>query len=433
MPSRLSVFTLLAVTLVAWSADHWPEFRGPHGNGHADATNLPLTWLEDENVRWKTAVHDKGWSSPVIWGNQVWVTTATEAGDKCYAIAIDRDSGKVVHDLLLFEVRLAPRKGGNTPPSIMAPYEEWARFNSYASPTPALEEGRVYVHFGATGTACLDTATGKVLWTRTNLECGHHRGAGSSPILHGDLVILTFDGFDVQYLAALDKKTGDTVWKRDRNFHEATKNGDLKKAYSTPVVIAVNDRPMLVSQSAEATAAYDPKTGEEVWRVVHKGMNASQRPVFGDGKLFTSGSDGGRSLLAVRPDGKGNVTRSHVEWAHDKGAAPNRTSVLLVGDKLFMVNTGGIATCVDAKSGKELNRVRLDSKGGQFWASPIYADGKWYAFDDKGHGFVISADEKLTVLATNKLATGGRPSPAAVGNALYVRTETHLYRLEVKK
>jgi outer membrane protein assembly factor BamB len=432
MPTRLSFFTLLAVTVVAIAADNWPEFRGPHGNGHADARGLPLTWSEDENVRWKTAIHDKGWSSPVIWGNQVWVTTATEAGDKCYAVAVDRDTGKVVHDIPLFEVRLAPRKAGNTPPSIMAPYEEWARFNSYASPSPVIEEGRVYVHFGATGTACLETATGKVLWQRTDLECGHHRGAGSSPILHGDLVILTFDGFDVQYLVALNKADGKTVWKRDRNFHNPEKNGDLKKAYSTPLVITVNDRPLLVSPSAEATAAYDPKSGEEVWRVVHGGMNASQRPVFGDGKLFTGGADGGKLLVAVRPDGKGNVTRTHTEWASTDRAAPNRTSVLLVWAKLFMVNSGGIALCLDAGTGKELRRERLGSTG-PFWASPIYADGKWYAFDEKGQGFVLTADEKLTVLAANKLAAGGRASPAAVGSALYVRTDTHLYRLEAKK
>jgi outer membrane protein assembly factor BamB len=231
MPIRLTAAGLLAVLTTALAADNWPEFRGPHGDGRSDAKNLPLTWSETQNVRWKTAIHDKGWSSPVVWGNQVWLTTATEEGDKCYAVAVDRDTGNVVHDVLLFEVRLSPTKGKN-PPSIAAPYEQWATFNSYASPTPAVEEGRVYAHFGSTGTACLDTATGKVLWKRTDLECCHHRGAGSSPVLFGDLVILTFDGFDVQYLVALDKRTGETVWKRDRKFHPAEKNGDLKKAYA---------------------------------------------------------------------------------------------------------------------------------------------------------------------------------------------------------
>ena len=432
MPIRLPLFLALAVAVTALAADNWPEFRGPHGNGHADARNLPTTWSETENVRWKTAVHDKGWSSPVVWGNQVWVTTATEAGDKLYAVGIDRETGKVVHDVLLFEVRVPPRPAKKSPPSIMAPYEEWVAFNSYASPTPAIEEGRVYAHFGATGTACLDTATGKVLWKQTDLRCGHHRGAGSSPILHGDLLILTFDGFDVQYLVALNKTTGKPVWQRDRNFHPAEKNGDLKKAYSTPHVVTVDGKALLISPSAEATAAYDPKTGDEVWRVVHGGMNTGIRPVFDQGLVFTTSSDGGDGLVAIRANGTGNITRSNVEWKSKTGV-PNRTSVLAVGDNLLMVNSGGIARCVGIKDGKEKKNIRLETRGANVWASPIAAGGKWYVFDDAGTGFVLSADDKLDVLAINKLAAGGRASPAAVGNAIYHRTFTHLYRIEAAK
>jgi outer membrane protein assembly factor BamB len=429
MPIRLSVFGLLALSMAAVSADNWPEFRGPHGDGHSDATGLPTVWSEAQHVRWKTAIHDKGWSSPVVWGNQVWVTTATEAGDKCYAVGIDRETGKVVHDVLLFEVKLAPRPAKKNPPSVMATYEEWAGYNSYASPTPAVEEGRVYAHFGSTGTACLDTSTGQVLWKRTDLKCGHHRGPGSSPILYDNLLILTFDGFDVQYVVALDKKTGQTVWQRDRNFQPPEDNGDTKKGYGTPQVITVAGKPLLISPSAKATAAYNPKTGEEVWRVVHGGMNSPYRPVFSHGLVFTASSDGGDGLVAVRPDGTGNVTKSNVTWKA-KAGVPNRSSFLAVGDNLLMVNTGGIATCIGIADGKEKNRVRLESRGANFWASPIVAEGKVYAFDDAGHGFVLSADEKLEVMATNKLDAGGRASPAAVGHALYHRTFTHLYRIE---
>jgi outer membrane protein assembly factor BamB len=431
MPIRFSLAAFFFVALTALSADNWPEFRGPHGDGRSDAMNLPLTWSETQNIRWKTAIHDKGWSSPVLWGNQIWLTTATEIGDKCYAVAVDRETGKVIHDLLLFEVKVSATKAKN-PPSVAAPYEQWMYYNSYASPTPAIEEGRVYVHFGSTGTACLDTATGKVLWKRTDLECCHHRGPGSSPILYGDLVILTFDGFDAQYLVALNKGTGETVWKRDRKLHAPEKNGDYRKAFATPLVITVNDRPLVISPSADATAAYNATTGEEVWRVVHGGMNSSLRPVFGHGKVFTASSDGGKQLVAVRADGKGDVTRTHIDWAYAKGA-PNRSSFLLVGGKLLMVNSGGIASCVDAKDGKELNKVRLESKAAKFWASPVVAEGKWYIFDEDGQAYVLSADEKLDVLAMNKLADGCRASPAAVGSALYVRTMTHLYRIEEKK
>jgi outer membrane protein assembly factor BamB len=434
MPIRYCLFAFLALSITAIAADNWPEFRGPHGDGHADAHNLPIHWSDTENVRWKTAIHDKGWSSPVVWGNQVWVTTATEKGDKCYAVGLDRETGKILHDLLLFEVKVVPLAKKN-PPNIAAPYEQWAEYNSYASPTPAIEEGRVYVHFGATGTACLDTATGKVIWKRDDFKCNHHRGAASSPILFGDKLYLTFDGFDAQYLVALDKKTGDTVWKRDRDFHPPERNGDARKAYSTPLVITVNGKPELVSPSAAATAAYDPKTGEEIWRVVHGGMNVGIRPIFGHGLVFTASSDGGDQLVAVRPDGRGNITKTNVDWTSKKGV-PNRSSFLFVDDKLFMCNRGGVISCLDAKTGKELSQSRLDIKKSEFWCSPIVADGKWYTFDDEGQGFVISADEKLSVLASNKLPAGTRSSPAAVGKSLFVRTGTgngsHVYCLEEK-
>jgi outer membrane protein assembly factor BamB len=432
MAIRLPLFVILAASVVALAADNWPEFRGPHGDGHSDATGLPTTWSETQNIKWKTAIHDKGWSSPVVWGNQVWVTTATESGDKLYAVGIDRETGKIIHDRLLFEVDLAPKPAKKSPPSIMAHYEEWAAFNSYASPSPAIEEGRVYAHFGSAGTACLDTATGKVLWTRTDLKCGHHRGAASSPIIYDNLLILTFDGFDVQYLAALDKNTGKTVWQRDRNFQGPEDNGDTKKGYGTPQVITVGGKPLLISPSAKATAAYDPKTGEEVWRVVHGGMNTGIRPVFSHGLVFTTSADGGDGLVAIRPDGTGNVTRSHEQWKL-KAGVPNRSSILAVGDNLLMVNSGGIATCVGITDGKEKNKVRLETRGANVWASPILAEGKMYVFDDAGNGFVLSADEKLDVIAANKLDGGGRASPAAVGHAIYHRTFTHLYRIEETK
>lgn len=432
MPTRLTLFVVLAVSVVALSADNWPEFRGPHGNGHSDATNLPTTWSETQNVKWKTPVHDKGWSSPVVWGNQVWVTTATDKGDKHYAVGLDRETGKVVHDILLFEVKVGPPPAKKGPPTQMASYEEWASFNSYASPTPAIEEGRLYAHFGSTGTACVDTATGNVLWKQTDLKCNHHRGPGSSPILVGDLVILTFDGFDVQFLVALNKKDGKVAWQRDRNFHSPEVNGDYRKAYSTPQVVKAGGKELLVSPSAGATAAYDPKTGEEVWRVVHGGMNAAYRPVAGGGLVFSASSDGGEGLVAIKPDGTGNITKSHIEWKSKVGI-PNRTSFLVVGDNLLFVNSGGIARCVSVKDGKEKKNIRLETRGANVWASPFVAVGKWWVFDDAGNGFVLSADEKLDVLAVNKLAEGGRASPAAVGHAIYHRTFTHLYRIEAAK
>ena len=409
---------LLLVTALpaaaALGADTWPEFRGPTGDGHAQAAGLPTRWSETENVRWKTPIHDKGWSSPVVWGDQVWMTTATADGTHLYAIAVDRQTGKVLHDIKLFDVDTP----GFAPPQ-----------NSYASPTPAIEAGRVYVHFGTYGTACLDTATGKTLWSRRDLPCNHWRGPASSPILYGDLLILTFDGYDYQYVVALDKATGKTVWKKDRDIKYGTDNGDLKKAFGTPTVIQVDGKPELISPAAAATTAYDPRTGQELWQVYHGGMNAAERPVYGEGRVFLTSGDGGLNLIAVRPDGSGDVTHTHIDWRASKGV-PNRSSPILVGDLLYMANGAGVATCLEAKTGSPVWQQRL---GGQFWASPIYADGHLYSANDEGDTFVLEPGRVCKVLATNRLDDGCMASPAAVGKSLFLRTKTHLYCLEQKE
>jgi len=212
----------LALASAGVCADRWTEFRGPSGTGHSDATGLPREWSESRNVAWKTRIHGRGWSSPVVLGNQVWLTTATREGHELSVLALDRATGKVLHDVLLFEVE----KPENT-----------ASFNSFASPTPVIEEGRVYVHFGSYGTAALDTRTGRTLWARRDLPCNHWRGPGSSPMLHGNLLIVHFDGYDQQYAVALDKRTGRTVWKAVRPHDYGTDDGDMKKAFATPVVI----------------------------------------------------------------------------------------------------------------------------------------------------------------------------------------------------
>ena len=194
---------------------NWPEFQGPRANNQSDATDLPTTWSETENVQWKTPIHGRGWSSPVIWGNQIWMCTATEDGKEMSGICVALDTGKIVYDLKLFH---------NAEPRFCH------SMNSYASCTPAIEAGRVYLHFGSYGTACVDTGSGKTIWTRRDLPCDHWRGPGSSPILFEDLLIVHFDGYDYQYIVALNKETGETVWKKDRNIDFQTDNGDFKKA-----------------------------------------------------------------------------------------------------------------------------------------------------------------------------------------------------------
>lgn len=414
----LAVSGLVAASLLlGWQ---WPEFRGPNGTGHAAERGLPLTWSETEHVRWKTAVHGRAWSSPVVLDRQVWVTTATPDGRQLFAVALDRDSGAIVHDLKLFDVAT---------PQYAHP------FNSYASPTPAIEPGRVYVTFGAPGTAAIDTATGKVLWTRRDLECNHYRGAGSSPVIFRDLLLLHYDGSDLQYVVALDKRTGKTVWKTERSIDfqdlgpdgKPMAEGDLRKAFATPQIITVDGAPLMISMGAKATYAYDPLTGKERWRVEERtNHSASTRPVTGFGLVFLPTGFPKGELLAVRPDGHGDVTGTHVAWRLTRGV-PNKPSVLLVDDLLFMTTDAGVASAVEAKTGAVVWTGRI---GGTHSASPVYADGRVYFFSEDGNTIVVEAGRTFKILAQNQLGDGFMASPAIAGKAFFLRSHSHVYRIE---
>lgn len=405
------VLLVLASARSAAAQAWWPQFLGPQGDGHSKATGLPLTWSESENVVWKTPIHGRGWSSPVIWGDQIWLTTATPDGKKRYALCVDRKTGKILRDLLLFTVEKP---------------QEIHTFNSYASPSPVLEKGRAYVTFGSVGTAAIDTVTGKVLWTRDDLPCNHWRGAGSSPILYENLLIMHFDGYDYQYIVALDKQTGKTVWKRDRGVDYGTDNGDFMKAFCTPIVIRAAGREQLISPCAKAALSYDPRTGEELWRVRFDEHSATARPLFGHGLVYINTGFGKAQLLAVKPNGKGDVTYSHVAWRQKKGV-PSKPSQLLIGDLIYMVHDRGVATCLEAKTGEIVWRERV---GGHYTASPLYADGRIYLFDEEGKTTVIAPGREYKQLAENHLDSGFMASPATADGGLYLRTEKALYRIE---
>ncbi len=393
------------------AADNWPQFRGPDGQGHSDATSLPLTWSETEHVRWKTPIHDKGWSCPVVWGNQICLTTATVEGKKLYAICVDLETGKVVRDIKLFDI--------DNP-------SDTRQYNSYASPTPVIEEGRVYVHFGSYGTACLDTQTGEVIWQRRDLPCNHFRGPGSSPILFENLLILDFDGFDYQYVVALDKRTGKTVWKKDRTLDYGTTDGDMKKSFSTPLVIEAAGRLQMISPCSKGAYAYDPRTGDEIWRITFPSYSSAARPILGDGLVYINTGFGKADLLAVRPEGEGDVTATNIVWKATKSIG-SKPSPVLVDGLIFDVHDAGVASCLDAKTGQQLWTKRL---GGAFSASPIAALGRVYFFDEQGKGTVVKVGRTYEELATNTLDDGCKASPAVVGKAIILRTQTALYRIE---
>jgi outer membrane protein assembly factor BamB len=404
----------------ASGGEHWPSYRGPTDQGQSDAADLPLRWSESENVAWKTPIPGKAWSSPVIWGDRIWLTNAPEDGTQLFALCVEKGSGKIV---LQKQLRYVPA------PQYCHP------FNSYASPSPVAEEGRVYVSFGSPYSACLDSRSGNVIWERKDFICNHFRGAGSSPFLYKNLLILHFDGSDRQYVVALDKHSGKTVWKTDRSVDfqdldpatgKPSTEGDFRKAFSTPVLADVQGKSVLVSLGSMALYGYEPETGKELWRVEAVGSHSgSSRPVVGHGLVFSpTGYVAG--VWAVRPDGRGAVTESHVAWRYGRAVA-RRPSMLLVGDWLFMVDSDGVAACVEAKTGKELWKARL---GGNYSASPIYAAGRIYLFDESGKATVIEAAPEYKPLAVNRLDDGFMASPAVSGKALYLRTKTALYRIE---
>lgn len=406
----------------------WNQFRGPHADGSTRATGLPVKFGDGSpEITWKTEVTGRAWSSPVVWGRQVWVTNAPEvvrlANEnevvnleqplRLSAVCLDLETGRVLHDITIFEVKT---------PQYTHPT------NSYASPTPWIEDGRIWLHFGSYGTVCLDTNTGKKLWERTDLKVNHWRGPGSSPVISGDLLFLSFDGFDQQFMVCLNKNTGETVWKRDRGVDYGTDNGDAKKAYSTPLLIEAGGRSLLVSPFASATIAYNPATGEPAWTVHHGGMNAAGRPLFGNGLLYINAGDGKDALIAVRPDGTGDISKTHIAWRTGR-LVPKRPSQLLVGENYFMMNDEGVCTCLNAVTGEERWSKRLD---GKYWASPLSADGLLYFFSQEGHVPVVRASHDFELVAENRLGDGFTASPAVAGRSLILRSKSHVYRIDRK-
>lgn len=416
------VFRLASVALEA--AEEWPQFRGPSGDGLASASALPASLGEDSEVRWKTAVHGKAWSSPVVSGARIWLTTATEDGTELSLVVVDRDSGKILRDEVLYKVQNP---------------QFCHKFNSYASPTPVVAGGRVYVTFGSPYTACFDEQTGAKLWERDDFVCNHFRGSGSSPVVWRDLLLMNFDGSDFQFVVALDSKTGKTVWRTERSVDfkdlnaegKVTGDGDMRKAFATPVVIDWQGSPMMLSSGAKAHYAYDPVSGREIWRFEeHAQHSASSRPLIAGGKVFFQSGFSKGQILAVKLGGSGLLDESHVAWRVKK-SVPNKPSMLFVKDFLYMVDDSGIATCVDAATGETRWTERV---GGNFSSSPIYADGRIYAFNEEGKVTSFAADPAgFQKLGEGKFESGFMASPAAAGNALFLRTKTHLYRIESLK
>lgn len=414
MPRLLIVSVLLLLGFVpSVQSEDWREFRGPTGQGHYDGKNLPIEWSTTKSVVWKQLIPGKGWSSPIVLNGRVYLTTAAPIkGSKdlsLAAVCLDAAKGKVIwqKEVFLQDGAKAPKIHGK---------------NSHASPTPITDGKHLFVHFGHQGTACLDLA-GKIVWKTNEHRYSPVHGNGGTFILVDDKLVFSADGGNTQFVIALDKNTGKVAWKTPR------KSIAVRKfSFSTPLLITVNNQRQIISPASDAVVAYDPADGKELWRAKYDGYSVIPRPVFGHGMIFISSGYDFPSVLAIRADGKGDVTASHIAWSASKGA-PHTPSLLLVGDELYMVSDGGLASCLDAKTGKVHWQERV---AGKYSASPSYADGKIYLQSEDGITTVLRAGTKFDVLATSKLGERTFASYAIADSAIYLRTETQLYRIQAK-
>jgi len=408
-------FMLGGVTVAGLRAEDWPQFRGPTGQGLAEGS-LPTSWSKTTNVVWKQEIPGSGWSSPIIYKGRVYLTASvpvekSEAKDfTLRALCLDAGTGKPLWDTEIFQ-----------PPGKKAPRIH--NKNSQASPTPLTDGQRVYVHFGHLGTAALDLE-GKILWKSTDIKYSPVHGNGGTPILAGEALVFSCDGGDKQFVVALDRSTGKVLWKTDRKT-----TAPKKFAFCTPLLITVNGQEQIVLPGAGIVAAYEPKSGKEIWRVQYEdGYSVVPRPAFGNGLVFLSSGYDTPVTYAIRPDGTGDVTKTHIAWTLAKGA-PLTPSPLVVGDELYLVSDQGIASCLDAKTGKVHWQERV---GGNYSASPLYADGKIYLQAEDGTGVVVKAGKKFEVISRNELDERSLASCAVCDGALFIRTNKHLYKIQSK-
>lgn len=407
---------------------HWNQYRGANGDGVSTARDIPVEFDEAKNVRWKTAIPESGWSSPVVWENEIWLTSGSDQTESLRAICVDLKTGKITKNVKVFDMveRKIDQAYGHDSPHL----------NSPATPTPVVERDRVFVSFGSQGVACLDRTTGEKQWERRDLRIYQPVRQGSSPIVDDENLYVAYDGNDQQFFIALDKKSGETRWKVDRNVETewdaklsgGKKPGDNNKSFATAQLIELDGKRQLIAPAAEATISYDPNTGKELWRAMHPGgFNLSVRPIFANGLVYVFTSGITHDLMAIRPDGKGDVTETHVAWSLPR-SSPNIPSPVLVDGLLFLVTDNGVARCLDAQTGEEIWKKRL---GGDHWASPILIDGKLYFSSKQGDITVFAATRaEPEPLARNTMNAQFIASPAVAGSSLILRSTTHLYCVE---
>jgi outer membrane protein assembly factor BamB len=415
------IFVFGSDTIVAQESN-WAHFRGSNLNGISVDNQVPVVWNDTTNIIWKTEIKGKGWSSPVVYGDQIWVTTATTDGKEMSGICVDFNSGNILYDVLLFKQDIIYRKHS---------------INTYATPTPCIEQGFVYLNFGSSGTACVSTDDGKIVWKRDDLKVEHVQGTGASPIIYKDFLIVHYEGTDQQFIVAFNKRTGETIWRTDRPtecYESLLPIG--KKAYITPLVINVAGRDLLISNGAAVCIAYDIETGREIWRVVQGEDSTIAMPIYEDGVVFfytsfVSPPEGEKyvELLAVDPKGAGDVSKSHVLWRY-KGPILQLLTPLLKDGIIYTVDSQNNFIAIDAKTGGPLYTKKLKNK---YHSSPVYAGGRVYFTSVKGETLVLKAGRTLEILAENQLPGEIYATPAIVRNSIIIRSESTLFRIGAER
>ncbi len=415
-----TVFVFIGLCGLSHSESNWREFRGPTGQGFSSATDLPVSWSSSQNITWMKPIPGKGWSSPVIENGRIFMTTSvsqegdgtSDIGDQSLrVICLDSITGDLEWNVEVFH------QDGKTAPRIQGK-------NSHASPTPIVHQDKLYVHFGHQGTACL-TFDGQIIWQTRQIQYPPRHGNGGSPVIFDDLLIFSCDGDEDPFVVALELKTGVQRWRTNRNIE-----AERPFSFSTPLLIQVKGKPLLISPGSELVGAYNPRTGEEIWRVRYPtGYSVVPRPVYGHGLVFACSGYGTPVLYAIRPDGKGDVTDTHVAWQTNKNV-PHNPSLLLIEDELYMVSDDGIGSCLEAKTGEVHWKQRL---GGNFSASPLFAGGHVYFQNETSTAFVVKASTMFEQVAVNTFEQISDErtfaSYAISAGAIYARTEKHLLRI----
>ena len=410
----------------------WLQWRGPMGQGIADQSKVPIEWSETKNIAWRAQLPGRGWSSPLIDGNQVWVTAAHETvaseeqskerlkantGSqplivlselRIHAICIDKETGEIIKDIEVLRKK----------------DPQWIhKTNSYASPTPIIEDGRMYIQKGSYGSACLDLKSGKVMWQNQDLWVMHENGPGGSPLIWNDLLIFHMDGSDKQFIVAIDKNTGKVIWKTKRSgkMHD---NPQLKKAYGTPVIVSLQGRDVVVSPAANWLYGYEPVTGDELWKLEYGSLGFSivPKPVIGNGMIFIGTSYMRPQMLGIDV----SKPQPRIAWSC-KRSVPAISSPLLIGEELYFVSdSGGMVTCLDAKTGVERWRERI---GGNHGSSPTFVGGRILFHSKEGETVALKPGREFKILARNKLDGEHHASAAISDNSIFLRTEKALYKI----